>query len=153
MRFVTVKLFHTVRKRPAFFEGIGDVGWGRWRCIMPHGSDSGSKGQVRQAGINKIVREAKRKTTFLVLVCKHFLKSSCFTLNPKTCVTDMVYWIPKWPILICTNFGSDKKPQKNTLISWKRDQENAASHAKLPFYWLTKQFGRSVWSNPQPPFV
>lgn len=57
-----MKLFHTARKMPAGFEGIGDVGWGRWRSIMPHGSESGSEGQVRQARINKILREAKRKT-------------------------------------------------------------------------------------------
>lgn len=31
-------------------KGRGDVGWGRWRCIMLHGSESGNKGAGAAGG-------------------------------------------------------------------------------------------------------
>ena len=40
--------------------GTGDVGWGRLRCIMPHGSESGGEGQVRQAGIDRMLMRGGR---------------------------------------------------------------------------------------------
>lgn len=49
------EIFHTLGERLGCFEGTVDVGWGRWRCIMLHGSESGNKRQVRQAGIDKMM--------------------------------------------------------------------------------------------------
>jgi len=129
-------------ERAARFEGTGDVGWGRWRCIMPHLTQS------RAAGGHRLNAAVWGHTiAFLVLIWMNYLYSLSFLKwIKKICVTDLANWISYELILIATHldFGSSNKHNKYSNANVEK-QNHFASISQLHFKGVTCS---GVWPLP-----